>query len=93
MGNISVSARVARKSAVGQERVALLQTTKMREILITGLPKAAVGDHGRYIIGSMLSTVVAGLGDGDRFYTGLPLYHSSGQWFAMGAAVYGGMTG
>ena len=25
-------------------------------------------------------------------YTGLPLYHSSGQWFAMGAAMYGGFT-
>ena len=25
-------------------------------------------------------------------YTGLPLYHSSGQWFAMGASVHGGCT-
>ena len=28
----------------------------------------------------------------DRMYTGLPLYHSSGQWFAMGASVHGGCT-
>ena len=28
----------------------------------------------------------------DIIYTGLPLYHSSAQWFAMGAAVHGGCT-
>ena len=28
----------------------------------------------------------------DTIYTGLPLYHSSAQWFAMGAAVHGGCT-
>ena len=30
--------------------------------------------------------------ENDVLYTGLPLYHSSGQWFAMGAAMYGGFT-
>jgi acyl-CoA synthetase (AMP-forming)/AMP-acid ligase II len=57
-----------------------------------GLPKAACGDHGRYSLGSMLSIIIAGIEDKDRLYTGLPLYHSSGQWFAMGASVHGGCT-
>jgi acyl-CoA synthetase (AMP-forming)/AMP-acid ligase II len=28
----------------------------------------------------------------DRLYTGMPLYHSSGQWFAMGTSIYAGTT-
>ena len=58
----------------------------------TGLPKAAAGDHGRYTLGSMISVILAGIKAEDRMYTGLPLYHSSGQWFAMGASVVGGCT-
>ena len=58
----------------------------------TGLPKAAAGDHGRYTLGSMISLVLAGFKPEDRIYTGLPLYHSSGQWFAMGSSVCGGCT-
>jgi len=58
----------------------------------TGLPKAAVGDHGRYTLGSMISIILAGVRDTDTIYTGLPLYHSSAQWFALGSSIHGGCT-
>lgn len=58
----------------------------------TGLPKASSGDQGRYNLGSNLALILAGVKDTDRIYTALPLYHSSGQWFAMGASIHGGVT-
>ncbi len=56
------------------------------------ISKASSGDHGRYTLGSNLATKLAGVKETDRIYTGLPLYHSSGQWFAMGASVHSGIT-
>ena len=44
------------------------------------------------ISGGNLALLLAQVQPSDRIYTGLPLYHSSGQWFAMSAAVHGGCT-
>lgn len=58
----------------------------------TGLPKPAYGDHSRYILGSSLGIHGIGIGSWDRIYCTLPLYHSSGQWMALGVTILSGAT-
>ncbi|TPX31178.1 hypothetical protein SmJEL517_g05430 [Synchytrium microbalum] len=58
----------------------------------TGLPKAVNVTQGRMYtagVGSMIGTKFV---EDDRFYTGLPLYHSAGNWLGMVASFNMGMT-
>ena len=61
--------------------------------MTTGLPKAAVVKHSRYILASSSSTIVMGCNPNDILYDTLPLYHTVGGMIALGGTMKHGITG
>jgi citronellyl-CoA synthetase len=59
----------------------------------TGLPKAAVLSHRRFLMGGA-ATSAAGLksSEQDRLYLTLPLYHGTGLMIGLGSALYSGSS-
>lgn len=57
----------------------------------SGMPKAALITHLRYVAASMMSGI-AGLTAADTLITPLPLYHSAGGMLGFGAMVIRGLT-
>ena len=55
-----------------------------------GLPKPAIVTHDRAIRGATVAWL-CGVKHSDVFYTGLPLYHSSGLLLAVGGVVLEGI--
>ena len=60
--------------------------------MTTGLPKAAVVKHSRYILASSSSTIVMGCNPNDILYDTLPLYHTVGGMIALGGTMKHGIT-
>lgn len=58
----------------------------------TGLPKAAVITHSRYIFIAAAIHYVSAFRDDDIFYTPLPLYHTAGGVMSIGQALLFGST-
>ncbi|UJR10258.1 hypothetical protein I4U23_014468 [Adineta vaga] len=58
----------------------------------TGLPKAAVIKHSRFLLGSFGFIVATGINDKDIMYDTLPLYHSLGGWICISYSLLGGCT-
>ncbi|CAF0981247.1 unnamed protein product [Adineta steineri] len=58
----------------------------------TGLPKAAVIKHSRFLLGSLGFLVTTGVTDKDIMYDTLPLYHSLGGWICITYSLLGGCT-
>jgi acyl-CoA synthetase (AMP-forming)/AMP-acid ligase II len=57
----------------------------------TGLPKAAVVTNRRFLVASYgFGKVAHAAKPGDVIYVALPLYHGSGQWGGLGAALTSG---
>lgn len=58
----------------------------------TGLPKAAIVSWAKIIVGGKYGYRWMGLGKKDRFYTCMPLYHSSATVLGFGTCLVGGCT-
>ncbi len=58
----------------------------------TGLPKAAVISHARWLITGDVMRVTIGLGPDDCFYTFLPLYHGAASLSAAATAITAGAS-
>ncbi|QEE23404.1 long-chain-acyl-CoA synthetase [Rhodanobacter glycinis] len=58
----------------------------------TGLPKAAIVSHGRWLITGDVMQISIGLGPDDCFYTFLPLYHGAASLSAAATAITAGAS-
>ncbi|CAF0945950.1 unnamed protein product [Adineta steineri] len=58
----------------------------------TGLPKAAVIKHSRFLLGSFGFLCATGVTSDDIMYNTLPLYHSLGGWVCITYSLLGGCT-
>ena len=58
----------------------------------TGLPKAAIVSHARWLITGDVMQVTTGLGDTDCFYAFLPLYHGAASLSAAATAFTAGAS-
>ncbi|UJR35625.1 hypothetical protein I4U23_028375 [Adineta vaga] len=58
----------------------------------TGLPKAAVIKHARFLLGSYGFLCATGIKPEDIMYNTLPLYHSLGGWVCITYSLLGGCT-
>lgn len=81
-----------RNGTTGKDRAVLIYTSGT-----TGLPKAANVAWTRLFVGSSFGTDWLGLrpctsSKPDRFYTCMPLYHSSGFILGLGATLFGAST-
>ena len=56
----------------------------------TGLPKAAVISHGRWLMTGEVMAATMGIGADDCFYTFLPLYHGAASMSAGATALFAG---
>lgn len=55
----------------------------------TGLPKPCRVSHARTVVGGAAYAVFFGFRAGDKLYSALPLYHSSGMMLGAGSAIMG----
>jgi fatty-acyl-CoA synthase len=55
----------------------------------TGLPKPCRVSHARTVVGGAAYAVFFGFESGDKLYSALPLYHSSGMMLGAGSAIMG----
>nr|CAI5817307.1 unnamed protein product [Callosobruchus analis] len=58
----------------------------------TGMPKAAIIPHSRYMYGCLSLYCMSNLNDSDIFYNPLPLYHSAGGIVGVGQCLLFGLT-
>ncbi|CAF1136945.1 unnamed protein product [Adineta ricciae] len=58
----------------------------------TGLPKAAVIKHSRFLLGALGFLSATGINHKDIMYDTLPLYHSLGGWICISYSLLGGCT-
>ena len=61
-------------------------------IILSGLPKAAVIKHARYILASRGLTAIIGVRRGDVLYCPLPLYHSVGGMISLSGCISSGIS-
>ena len=59
---------------------------------VSGMPKAAVIKHARYILASRGLTAIIGVRSDDVLYCPLPLYHSVGGMISLSGCMSSGIS-
>lgn len=57
----------------------------------TGLPKASIISHLRYILAGVVFATLYGMTPADVYYCSLPFYHSAGGMITTSASIFMGM--